>query len=162
MLALSEDKREPPRVTQLFLIFYLTKFKVTTWHFWFLLSAGYRTGMKHPMPAFAPPKNLVATSVGCLPIVLPHLLWLWYHSANRGTAEQTQRNCTKLGSHGCFCISGDDSFLLASCWGWLQRRLPGGHTVVKNTQQEWNTQLTSAPGIRGRAQERQSLEFWKA
>lgn len=166
MLTHSEDKREPSRVTQLFLIFYLTKFKLSTWHFWFLPSAGYRVCTKHPVSPSVSPENLAATSWGCLPIVLPLLLWLWHHRESRGVAEQTQCSATEAGSYCCFCISGGDCLLLACCCTKLiLQRMTGEeviywqYLVVKNIQQEWIIQLTSAPGIRVRGQRRQRLEL---
>lgn len=43
----------------------------------------WRLQNMHVSP-FMSPKNLVATSGGYLPMVLPLLLWLWYHSGNQG------------------------------------------------------------------------------
>lgn len=109
MLALSEDKREPPRVTQLFFIFHLAKYKLSTWHFWFLLFAGYRKCMKHPVSSLLSPKNLVATRVGCLPVVLPLLLWLWQHSENQGSCWTDS-----MGLHW-----SRELLLLSYSWMWL-------------------------------------------
>lgn len=167
VLACSEDKREPPRVTQLFLTFYLTKFKLSTWHFWFLPSAGYRTSTKHPVPLFASPKNPVATSGGCLPLVVPPLLWLWYHSENQGCCWTDPMSLHW--NRELLLLLYFWRWLFASCMllykiitvedDWRENYLVAISSGKKSTQQEWITQLISAPGIRVRGQRRQRLEL---